>query len=102
MRLAITAPLREIDVGKNNLIRQIGLSMILITILALILTILLTRRLIRPLQELNIAAQKIAEGGLSITIVHQTHDEVGTLAQSFEKTAEHILAILIALSIRIL
>lgn len=51
---------------------------------------MLTRRIIRPLKELNEAAKKIAAGDLSITINHQTRDEVGTLADSFQQTVSHL------------
>lgn len=90
MRLAITAPISEIDKAKNDLVLQIIVSGVAISALAVLLTALLTRRMIRPLKELNTAAQKIAAGDLTVTISHQTKDEVGTLADSFQQTVDHL------------
>lgn len=90
MRLVISAPTAEIDEAKNSLILQIVVSAAVISALAVLLTILLTRRLIRPLKELNTAAQQIASGDFSVTISHQTKDEVGTLADSFQQTVAHL------------
>lgn len=90
MRLAVTAPLKEIDKSKNTLLLQIVISVILIATLAVCVTILITRRMVRPLKELNTAAKKIAEGDLSITLTQQTKDEVGALSDSFQMTVDHL------------
>lgn len=90
MRLAITAPVEEIDEEKNQLIFQSTFAGLLIAAISVILTILMTRRLIKPLKELNAAAQKIAGGDLSISLTTQTKDEVGTLAESFQQTVNHL------------
>lgn len=90
MRLAISAPTAEIDEAKNSLILQIVIATVAISAFSVLLTVLFTRRLIRPLKELNAAAQKIAAGDLSVTISHQTKDEVGTLADSFQQTVTHL------------
>lgn len=90
MRLAVTAPIREINAGRNGLIFQSGVAMVLICALSAALTAVFTRRLVRPLKELNEAAKRIAEGDLSVSISPQTKDEVGALADSFQKTVEHL------------
>ncbi|MDO4273204.1 MAG: diguanylate cyclase [Eubacteriales bacterium] len=90
MRLSITAPVKEIDQSKNDLIRLIIIAVAIISILSVVLTVIFTRRLIRPLKELNDAAKKIADGDLSISFTHKAKDEVGTLAESFQKTVSHL------------
>lgn len=90
MRLAVTAPMTEISEARNSLILQISIALLLIVAFSAALTLVFTRRLIRPLKELNEAAQKIAGGDLSVEISHKTKDEVGTLADSFQKTVEHL------------
>ncbi len=90
MRLAITAPVSEIDAAKNRLILQITIAGLTICLLSILLTILLTRHIIRPLRELNTAAKKIANGDLSVSLTPQTKDEVGTLADSFQQTVNHL------------
>lgn len=90
MRLAVTAPLAEISRDRNLLFVQIVVALVVIMLLSALLALVLTRRLVRPLQELNEAAQKIAEGDLSVAISSQTKDEVGDLAASFQKTVGHL------------
>ncbi len=90
MRLAVTAPLTEIDRSKNMLLLQIVISFLVIAPLSVLVTVQITRRMIRPLKELNTAAKKIAEGDLSICLTQQSKDEVGTLADSFQQTVNHL------------
>lgn len=90
MRLAIAAPTSEIDREQNALTLQIVIALVVIAALAVLLTVVMTRRLIRPLKELNEAAKKIAEGDLSIALSRQSKDEVGTLADSFQQTVNHL------------
>lgn len=90
MKLAITAPLSEINAERNSLIVQIIIASFIILLFSLLLTVLVARHLVRPLQELNEAAKKIAAGDFSITLSTHTKDEVGTLTESFRKTVEHL------------
>lgn len=90
MRLVITASTGEIDGAKNKLITQNVIALVIIASLSVILTIQMTRHIIRPLKELNAAAQKIAGGDLSIALTYKTKDEVGTLANSFQQTVNHL------------
>lgn len=90
MRLVVTAPVNEINAVRNGLFLQIVVALLIILVLSAALAAAMAHRLIRPLKELTEAASKIAEGDLSITISHQTRDEVGELAESFQKTVGHL------------
>ncbi|WP_148409948.1 sensor domain-containing diguanylate cyclase [Murimonas intestini] len=90
MRLAVTAPFSEIDKSKNQLLLQILISLAVISTLAVFVTVLITRRMVKPLKELNTAAKKIAAGDLSISLTQQTKDEVGALSDSFQQTVNHL------------
>ena len=90
MRLAITAPVQEINEARNELIFQICVATIIISGIAVLWTIMIARKIIKPLRELTAAAQKIADGDLSIPIIHRTADEVGILAESFQQTVNHL------------
>lgn len=90
MLLAVTALISEIDAVKDRLIFQVCIALLIIAGLSIFITVLMTRRLIRPLRELNEAAKKIASGDLSISLTHQTKDEVGMLADSFQQTVTHL------------
>lgn len=90
MQLAISVPTHEIDLAKNELIFNVLLSGSLITIIAISGAVLMARRLIQPLKELNQAAMKVAEGNLDVSISVKTNDEIGTLGNSFLKTVNHL------------
>lgn len=90
MTLGLTAPSVEIDRERNVLIFQMSIVVVLICIIAIFLTVCLTRRMIRPLRELTAVAKKIAEGDLNISFAYQTKDEVGILADSFKQTVSHL------------
>lgn len=90
MRMVLTAPKKEIDEQADRLILLIAGASLGIEALAVILTIIMTRRLVRPLGELNQAARKIAGGDLSIEISHHSKDEIGMLADSFRLTVSHL------------
>ena len=63
-------------------------SVALATVAALILlVIILARRIIgRPVTELSLVAARIAEGDLDQTIKYQSGDELGVLAENFNRT----------------
>ncbi|MEG0379570.1 MAG: diguanylate cyclase, partial [Eubacterium sp.] len=90
MRMVLTVPETEINALKDDLVFQISTALLLISFISVILTIVLTKRMIRPLKELTVAAKKIADGNLDVFIKHHAKDEVGTLADSFEQTATHL------------
>lgn len=90
MCLTVTAPGKEIDAAKDTLIFQSVIALSIISFLSVLLTVYMTRRLVKPLRELNSAAKKIAAGDLSICLTQPTKDEVGTLAESFQQTVNHL------------
>ncbi|WP_371375819.1 methyl-accepting chemotaxis protein [Sporomusa aerivorans] len=67
------------------------LVIIVIAMLAAIgLGLFLARRISKPLDELVIAADKIADGDLNISIEINGRDELGNLATSFRKMADNL------------
>lgn len=90
MKLAITAPTQEINKERNHLVIQSGILLFIITILFVCITYAVTKRLIKPLRELNEAAKKIAEGDLTITLSQQSKDEVGMLTSSFQLMVDQL------------
>lgn len=90
MVFVITVPESEIAKPKwKLLVQSIVLGSILI-IASVLVGVRMSRRLVRPLKQLNEAAKKIATGDMNVTIECATKDEVGMLADSFRKTAESL------------
>ena len=54
------------------------------------MTIQIAKTIIRPLRELDKAAQDIALGNLDVDLQITSNDEVGTLAETLRKTAQEL------------
>lgn len=54
-------------------------------LLALLVGVITTRMVVRPLTEMTSAAHRISEGDLTAEIAHVSRDEVGGLADSFRR-----------------
>lgn len=59
-------------------------------LLALLLGVLLARTLTRPVRELTTATQAMARGELGQTVVVRSNDEIGDLAQSFNRMSSDL------------
>src|ERR1700722_19371429 len=57
-------------------------------LLAGVLGVLISRRLVKPLLKLTEGAKTIAAGNYDTRVVATTHDEIGVLAESFNQMAE--------------
>ncbi len=88
--MAVMAPNDEINEEYNALVARIA-GLALITGLGFVfITIQIAKTIIRPLKELDKAAQDIAQGHLDVELNIHSNDEVGTLAQSLSETAREL------------
>lgn len=85
MTLTLAAPSKEINAEADALTKRIGLLSILGVLFALIVSTFVIGGITKPLRELNLAAGKISEGELSVSVSCHSRDEVGALAASFLK-----------------
>ena len=51
-------------------------------IIAVLLSIYITRSITRPLREIELATKRLSEGELDVTVTYQSKDELGSLADS--------------------
>ena len=65
-------------------------TILLSTLLSLALGVFIARMISGPVQTLAIEVEKIARGDLSVTIHHESRDEIGQLADSFRKMASSL------------
>lgn len=90
MCLAITVPASEIDHSKNEMIIRVILIAVVMMVVFTIVAVCVSRKIVKPLKELDKAAQKIAEGDLDVDFNCKTKDEVGTLTNSFKETVNQL------------
>ena len=88
MRLVVTAPTVETDRQKVELEKSMMVSVFLISIICIMITVAYTQTIVKPLKELTGAARQVAEGNLEVTLLNQSHDEVGELSTSFQQTVD--------------
>ena len=74
----------EVFAASRQLQFRIFALMALMLVGALVLVFLTTRSVITPIQELTVATRQIATGDLDSPIEVQGHDEIATLAHSFD------------------
>ncbi|EOS37657.1 hypothetical protein C808_03637 [Lachnospiraceae bacterium M18-1] len=83
----VYVPKAEVLTELNVLTGIMTTISVLAVLITIVLIIILVRRIIgRPVAELNEVAARIAEGELEQTIRHSSNDELGELADNFEKT----------------
>ena len=75
----------EIFLGRIN--SYLWIAGIIAIAVALVLGILLTRQITRPIGALKTGAKHITEGDLSYRVKIRSHDEIGQLADSFNNMA---------------
>lgn len=63
---------------------------IVVTALAIVLTLMLTRRLVQPIRELAGVAREVAEGRLGQTVVIRANDELADLARAFQLMVDNL------------
>jgi signal transduction histidine kinase len=78
----------------NEQIRRLKTGVILLTLdiilVGILLTALMVRIIVRPIQQLVIGTHKIAKGDLDYRVEIRSQDEIGILSQSFNQMAEDL------------
>lgn len=89
--LAVAAPMEEVT-GSLSVLLTVSLATIFaILIITAILIAWFARRIARPIQELEAAANRIAAGDISDAQLDiHSNDEIGRLGQSFEQMAHNL------------
>ena len=68
-------------------------TMVLILIIAmgaLVVSLLIARGISRAMGQLTLAAERLSEGNVDVTVTAQGRDEVGRMATSFRRTVEYL------------
>ncbi len=78
------------DLTSQGTVATLGICiLILVTFLiSFFLAVRIARGISKPVQEMAVAAQKMAEGDLSVQVSYNSKNEIGQLAQAFSKTIE--------------
>lgn len=83
--LRLSVPLSELMNMDQNLQNSVGWSLFLLVIAAVILAVIFTKYISNPLLEVTHAAEKISEGDYGVKIYTRENDQIGILAEAFNK-----------------
>lgn len=91
MTLVIHADYSDIQRESYRMTMIIVLIVVVFLIGFITVTYILTKRIVRPLRDLTLAAEVLADGKTDLKLDNcKTNDEIGVLAEAFEKTAEKL------------
>jgi len=76
--------------GMDSSIRQVALLSIPVLIINAVLIYLLSTSIAKPIHSITEAAKKISEGHLDVELSIRSKDEVGQLAEAFNKTVRQL------------
>ena len=71
----------------GNLLRNIGLMWGVFSLLALVVAVIVSRSVSRPIRELTLAARKLASGDFGARVFLKGNDEFRALADTFNSTS---------------
>ncbi len=85
MLLAVVTPEAEILLMQRKMVFQLIMIFAAALVLVVLMSIRLTGRIVKPVQELTEVSSRIAKGELGQKIVYKSDDELGSLANSIRK-----------------
>ena len=89
-QLLLAVPQGTIRGAWRGLLPAMGVAALIAIPAAILLAIIVARYITRPLQQLTVASQRMAEGTFDVDISIERRDEVGRLAQSFSTMASRV------------
>lgn len=96
--LYITAPVEEATKKLSYLALLSFVTAGVVLIFTIIIVIIFSSRLIRPIQKMSHLTSSVAGGDLTLKVDHKSKDEVGLLGQNFNAMIEAMQAILLKIN----
>ena len=90
MRLNVTVPVYETEGEWQKLIGDILIVAAVVLVVSILISLLYTRRITRPLEQLTEAAEQVDKGNYDYTLDYDKDDEVGRLTSTFKRLASHM------------
>jgi signal transduction histidine kinase len=89
-RVFVEEPLSEVLAPLESAIWRTAFLLVAFLLLAIATSVLLARKLVRPIESIQAAAAKIRSGALNQRIEIPSHDELGALAEEFNRMAAQL------------
>jgi len=75
---------------QSALTRDLIVAAAVAAVLAFLISVLVSRRITAPLEELTDAAEDVSAGNLDVRVAPRANDEVGAIAQAFNSMADRL------------
>ena len=90
----VGTPMKEVNQiingGTGKIITLSLIAFVIIIAVAIFITILVASNITKPLKKLTVAAQSIADGNFNVDLNVNSQDEIGHLANAFDKTVQQL------------
>ncbi|MEO8289155.1 MAG: ATP-binding protein [Chloroflexota bacterium] len=86
----VAYPMTAVEQARNTLWTSLALTVLLVSLLALLLGTLVVRSIIGPLSRLKAVALRFGEGDFSARVHIDSHDEIGDLGRVLNSTADRL------------
>lgn len=80
----------DVGVGLSAILRQVFMLLLGSVTFAFALVFVLSRHIVRPIRDISRGAMELSRGNLDWRVTPTTQDEIGELAESFNKMAEEL------------
>ncbi len=90
MKLAIVAPVQEVNATSAQLVRIVLPGTVIVTAIVAALTLLAMSYLTRPLLRLTSASQRLADADYTVELDYTGNDEVGALTAAFTRMRDQL------------
>ena len=90
MRLNVSVPISEAQGDWQALIWDILIVAAGVIAASVVFTMLYTKRIVNPLEQLTEAAEKVDKGNYDFTLDYDNDDEVGKLTRTFKLLTDHM------------
>ena len=90
MSIVVCVPLREVNNLWLKVVGQIVVAALVVIAASILVTILFSRRLTKPLKDLTVAAEEINKGNYKVKLDCKGNDEIAVLTTTVNKLIEHL------------
>lgn len=83
-------PMPELSEARHTVRLFFSIAAVVLVVLEMVILMIFTRRMTKPLKELKKGAEKIAGGNFDLRIARTSNDEIGELVDAFNLAAESL------------
>ena len=88
--IVVHREVKDLGVGISSIFMRVFSPLVVTVLLASVLVFILSRHIVKPIQDISHGAAELARGNLDWRVKPKTHDELGELALSFNRMAEEL------------